>query len=150
GWTCAPAGRLAPGRRGLAGRIPMNDLIAGGPAERHLDDLFDRLAGTGGAGRRLLAGGEGPLRTATEGAGAGGLDGQAAEEAAVGRFGTPASIAAQLRVAHSGLGALVRPLIAGAFTVGVVGMLAVGVSGLLSELSGRAFGAAFVAGDASG
>jgi hypothetical protein len=37
----------------------------GGPVDRYLDDLFDALAGTGGAGRRALAEAEDHLRAAT-------------------------------------------------------------------------------------
>jgi hypothetical protein len=127
-----------------------DDLMPEGPAERYLDALFDRLAGTGNAGRRSLAEAEDHLRTASAAAVASGLDRAEAEQGAVRRFGSPTSIGAQLQLTHRGLGALLRPLIAGAYMIGAVALLALGVSGVLSEFSGRAFGADFVAGDTSG
>jgi hypothetical protein len=127
-----------------------DELVPDGPVERYLDALFDHLAGTGRAGRRSLVEAEDHLRTAAGAAVARGLDREKAEREAVQRFGQPGSIAAQLQLTHRGLGALIRPLIAGAFTIGVVGLLALGVSGLISEAFGHMFGAAFVAGDASG
>jgi hypothetical protein len=126
------------------------ELLPDGPVERYLDALFDRLAGTGQAGRRSLVEAEDHLRAAAAAGVASGLDRDRAEREAVQRFGQPGPIAAQLQLTHRGLGALIRPFIAGAFTVGVVGLLALGVSGLISEAFGRIFGAAFVAGDASG
>jgi hypothetical protein len=123
---------------------------AGGPVERYLDELFDQLAGSGAAGRRSLAEAEDHLRTAVADGLARGLDPERAETEAVARFGRPAAIGAQLRLADRGIGAVVRPLIAGGFWIGVVGLLALGMSGLLSELFGRLFGAGFVAGDAPG
>jgi len=124
--------------------------IADGPVERSLDELFDRLAGTGAAGRRSLAEAEDHLRTATAAAVAAGEPAEQAERGAVARFGSPASIAAQLKVAFRGPGALIRPVVAGAFMIGAVGAVALGVSGGISELFGRVFGAGFVAGDRSG
>jgi hypothetical protein len=126
------------------------ELLPDGPAERYLDALFDRLTGTGNAGRRSMAEAEDHLRTAAAVGVASGLDREAAEHQAVRRFGAPGSIAAQLQITHRGIGALIRPLLAGAYMIGVVGMLALGVSGVLSEISGRLFGAAFVSGDING
>ena len=40
------------------------ELLPDGPAERYLDALFDRLTGTGNAGRRSMAEAEDHLRTA--------------------------------------------------------------------------------------
>jgi hypothetical protein len=68
--------------------------------ERYLDELFDRLAGTGAAGRRLLAETEEHLRDAAADGVAAGLDEARAEAEAVRRFGSPGAIAAQLRRAH--------------------------------------------------
>jgi len=59
----------------------------GGPVDRHLDLMFDRLGGTGSAGRRMLAEAEDHLRSAAEEARARGLDDEAAEREAVARFG---------------------------------------------------------------
>lgn len=70
--------------------------------ERYLDGLFDRLAGTGGAGRRALAEAEDHLRAAAADAMAAGLAADAAEQQAVARFGPPGRIARQLRRAAAG------------------------------------------------
>jgi hypothetical protein len=126
------------------------ELLPDGPADRYLDALFDRLAGTGNAGRRSMVEAEDHLRAASAAALSSGLDREAAERQAVQRFGAAGSIAAQLQITHRGVAALIRPLLAGAYTIGVVGALALGVSGLLSEISGHVFGAAFVSGDING
>lgn len=120
------------------------------PVERHLDELFDRLAGTGSAGRRALAEAEDHLQSAVADARARGLDEDAAEREAVARFGPPARIAAQLRATHGGLAALARPAFVGTWIVGAIGLIAVGLSGLVAELFGDFGGATFVAGDAPG
>jgi hypothetical protein len=118
------------------------------PIERLLDDLFDRLTGTGAAGRRALAEAEDHLTTAyTEGREAGLSDTDAAEQA-VRRFGNPASVASALRTVHGG--PPLRPLLSGAWLLTAFGLLAIGVSGLLAELLGRVVSAGFVAGDPSG
>jgi hypothetical protein len=137
-------------RGGEEGITDRDQLLPDGPAERYLDTLFDGLAGTGNAGRRSLAEAEDHLRAASAAAVGTGLDREAAERQAVQRFGAAGSIAAQLQLTHRGVGALIRPLLAGAYTIGVVGALALGVSGLLSEISGHVFGAAFVSGDING
>jgi hypothetical protein len=125
-------------------------LLPDGPVERCLDELFDQLAGTGAAGRRSMAEAEDHLRSATAAARSAGLTAVEAEHDAVQRFGDPAAVGAQLQTTHRGTGVVLRPLLAGAFVVGVIGLLAVGVSGLVSELTGRFLGAPFVAGDRSG
>jgi hypothetical protein len=71
-----------------------------GPVDRYLDELFDRLAGTGHAGRRALAEAEDHLRAAATDAAAHGVPPAQAEADAVARFGPPARIAAQLRGIH--------------------------------------------------
>jgi len=127
-----------------------DELIPGGPVDRYLDELFDRLAGTGTDGRRSVTEAEDHLRSAVAESVAAGTDPELAEHEAVERFGRPAAIATQLRVAHRGIGGLIRPVITGAVWVGLVGALALGVSGLVSEVLGRVFGAGFVAGDTNG
>ena len=72
----------------------------GGAVDRYLDELFDALAGTGGAGRRALAEAEDHLRAATADRVADGVPIEAAERDAVAKFGVPAQIASQLRRAH--------------------------------------------------
>lgn len=70
--------------------------------ERYLDELFDRLAGTGGAGRRALAEAEDHLRAAAAAGMARGLAADRAELDAVARFGSPAVVAAAMRSAVGG------------------------------------------------
>jgi hypothetical protein len=67
--------------------------------ERHLDELFDRLAGTGAAGRRALMEAEYHLRAAAAEAMTRGLPEDRAEHEAVSRFGPPALVARKLRAA---------------------------------------------------
>jgi hypothetical protein len=124
--------------------------IPGGPVERTLDELFDRLSGSGGAGRRALAEAEDHLTEAAAAGRGDGLDAERAERDAVARFGSPARVAAELQRVHRGPAAWLRPAFVGCWIAGGVGLVTVGVSGLVSELLGRLYGAAFVAGDAPG
>jgi hypothetical protein len=118
--------------------------------ERYLDELFDRLAGTGAAGRRALAEAEDHLHAAVAAGVERGLTEERAGQEAVERFGSPARIAGELRVAHGGPAAVLRPAFVGTWLVGALLALAIGLSGLLVEVFGAAFGYAFVAGDAPG
>lgn len=68
--------------------------------ERYLDEMFDRLAGTGAAGRRALAETEDHLRAAMAAGLAEGLPEPQAEHEAVVRFGSAARIAGQVRRVH--------------------------------------------------
>ena len=68
--------------------------------ERYLDEMFDRLAGTGAAGRRALAETEDHLRAAVTAGMADGLPERQAEHEAVARFGSAARIAGQVRYVH--------------------------------------------------
>ncbi|MEV4759371.1 permease prefix domain 1-containing protein [Micromonospora sp. NPDC049559] len=73
---------------------------AGGPGDavdRYLDEMFDHLAGTGAAGRRLLAETEDHLRTAVGAETARGVPVARAEREAVARFGPPEVVARQVR-----------------------------------------------------
>lgn len=115
-----------------------------------LDELFDRLAGTGAAGRRALAEAEDHLHAAAAHARDGGLDAAAAERDAVQRFGPPAVVAAGIRRAHLDRGAIARAAFVGTWFVGAVSLVAIGASGLVAELFGRLYGAGFVAGDGPG
>jgi hypothetical protein len=65
----------------------------GGPVEAWLDSAFDRLTGTGAAGRRLLAESEDHLRTAVDHGLACGLSVEQAESEAVARMGSAAKLA---------------------------------------------------------
>jgi hypothetical protein len=121
-----------------------------GAVDRFLDDLFDSLAGTGAAGRRALAEAEDHLRTATAEGRAGGLSQAEAEAEAVRRFGAAGQIGGDLRRTHLGFAAVARPVFVGAWLIGGIGLVAIGLSGALSELFGHLFGPGFVAGDKSG
>ncbi len=68
--------------------------------DRYLDELFDRMSGTGAAGRRALAEAEDHLRAAAADAMAAGLPADRAERDAVARFGRAAMVARRLRAAH--------------------------------------------------
>lgn len=121
-----------------------------GPIDRLLDQLFDALAGTGAAGRRALTEAEDHLRSATADGITAGLSDEDAQRAAVQRFGPPEQVAGELRTVHFGVRRLLRRAFTGAWLVGGLGLVAIGVSGLLAEVFGRLLGAGFVAGDASG
>src|SRR5690349_22729895 len=79
-----------------------------GPVDRYLDELFDRLAGTGSAGRRVLVEAEDHLRTATAEGVQRGLSSDDAEREAVTRFGPAARVGTELRMVHLSLPALAR------------------------------------------
>lgn len=118
-----------------------------GPIDAHLDELFDRLSGTGAAGRRALSEADDHLHAAAEEAMAAGVERDEAERLAVERFGRPGLLATRMQVVHRGPAVLLRPLVTGAWLISTIGMIAIGLSGVLSEVLGRAFGAGFVAGD---
>jgi hypothetical protein len=86
--------------------------------DRYLDELFDRLAGQGAAGRRALAEAEDHLRAAAAEAVASGLPADQAEHDAVTRFGSPAIVARKMRAAH-GARARNRALSAGWLLAGL-------------------------------
>jgi hypothetical protein len=86
--------------------------------ERYLDELFDRLAGLGAAGRRALAEAEDHLRAAAGDAMARGLPaGQAARDAGA-RFGSAAVVARKMRSAAGG-GRVSRAVSAGWLVAGL-------------------------------
>lgn len=124
----------------------MND----SPIDAYLDQLFDRLAGTGAAGRRALVEAEDHLRSAVERTVAEGAGPAEAERLAVARFGDATDIAARLRRAHTTTADVLRRSVAGGWLLGAVGLLAIGVSGLLAEALGRLLGPHLVAGDTAG
>jgi hypothetical protein len=70
--------------------------------DRYLDDLFDRLAGQGAAGRRMLEETADHLRLSAADKVAAGLPEEAAEREAVAQFGESGRIAALLDRVHSG------------------------------------------------
>ncbi|MFI7075247.1 MULTISPECIES: permease prefix domain 1-containing protein [Micromonospora] len=107
-----------------------------GPVEEYLDELFDKLAGTGAAGRRILAEAESHLLAAVENGLDRGLDQQAAEGDAVRRFGSAAALARQVPVPVASAGASLRRLVVGAWAA--IGLTSVwyGASGVLTWLLG--------------
>lgn len=121
-----------------------------GPVDAYLDDLLGELRGPAGAVRRMLAETEAHLREATDEGVAGGLDRDAAERAAVGRFGPPAEVA---RAANAGATArtlrrLAAPALVAAARLGAIGLVAVGVTGLAATALRAVAGGAFVYGGA--
>lgn len=70
--------------------------------ERYLDELFDRLAGSGAGGRRTLAEAEDHLREAVSAAMTKGMPLGEAEREAVARFGSASLVASQVRQSHAG------------------------------------------------
>jgi hypothetical protein len=70
--------------------------------DRYLDELFGRLAGTGAAGRRLLAEAEDHLRAAAADAMTCGMQADQAEHEAVTRFGQSGVVARQVRAVYGG------------------------------------------------
>lgn len=123
-----------------------------GPIDAYLDALFVAAHdGDPAAARRLLAETETHLRECAARLRGQGLDPEDAEREAVHRFGPVGTVTPVLRpslrdVARLPLRTFVRPIVG----LAAVGAIAVGVSGALSELLGRIWGAGFVAGDLPG
>jgi hypothetical protein len=115
------------------------------PIEDYLDQLLVELRGSARDVRRILAEVEEHLRDATAEGVAEGLPEVKAEWRAIDRFGPPRVMARRFGrpPVRPALTALTRAAVP--FTA--VGMIAIGVSGAISEALGRLFGAAFVAGD---
>ena len=113
----------------------MTNSTGDGPVEQYLDEMFDRLAGTGPAGRRMLAEAESHLLAAAEEGRARGLDAELAEVEAIDRFGPVARVVRHIAATRNIRGAL-RRLFTGAWvTVGVL-MLWWGGSGVVTWLLG--------------
>lgn len=106
-----------------------------GPVEHYLDEMFDRLAGTGAAGRRMLAETESHLWSAVEEGRARGLDAEVAERAAVDRFGPVTAVVRHGPAARDVRGAL-RRLLTGSWIAAGVVMIWWGGSGVLTWLLG--------------
>jgi hypothetical protein len=70
--------------------------------DRYLDELFDRLAGQGAAGRRMLAEAEDHLRMTAAAQVEAGVPAELAEREAVARFGGSGQLAGQLGTVHQG------------------------------------------------
>jgi hypothetical protein len=102
-----------------------------GEIDGYLDEMFNRLNGTGGAGRRALAETEDHLRTAAAEGTAAGLSPEQAEREAVTRFGPAARIAGQLRNAQR------RPwltALSSAWVLAGIALIALGISYLAAAV----------------
>ncbi len=106
-----------------------------GPVEQYLDEMFDRLAGTGSGGRRMLGETESHLLAAVEEGRARGLDAEAAELEAITRFGTVAGVVRHVPAARDVRGAL-RRLFTGTWISVAVLMVWWGGSGVVTWLLG--------------
>lgn len=102
------------------GSRPPHDSGADG-IDRYLDEMFDRLAGTGARGRRALAEAEDHLRAAVADAITRGLPVTQAEHDAVTRFGSPALIAGELR--RTDRSSLLGSVLSGAWVLAGLGVL---------------------------
>lgn len=123
-----------------------------GPIDSYLDDLLSRLRGRASRVRRIVAEAEAHLRDAADANEAAGMDPEAAESAAVERFGRPAVVAA---AANRSLGAaspgqLVTATIWLAARLTGIGLVAVGLSGALSAAVAAVAGRSFVFGAPQG
>ncbi|RKF23653.1 permease prefix domain 1-containing protein [Micromonospora globbae] len=107
-----------------------------GRVDQYLDELFDRLAGTGAAGRRMLAEAESHLLAATEDGLSQGLDAEAAEREAVERFGAVSGIARQVPATAGSVRASMRRFFVGAWATAGVVMTWYGLSGVVTWMLG--------------
>ncbi|MEA5454903.1 permease prefix domain 1-containing protein [Sinomonas sp. JGH33] len=134
--------------------------MSGAPDPREpegaIDAYLDELLATArdaepSAARRLLAETESHLRECAARLRAQGLSPEDAELEAVRRFGPVPTVARALRPPLSALGRLpLRAFLRPAVGLAAVGAIAVGLSGAISELFGRLWGAGFVSGDLPG
>ncbi|MDN3355867.1 permease prefix domain 1-containing protein [Actinomadura sp. DC4] len=114
--------------------------------DRYLDRLLAELRGSPADVRRVLTEAEEHLREAARDGVEEGLTEEEAQRRAVERFGPPRVVARRFDgVLRSG--EVVRALAWALAPLAAVGLIAVGVSGVISEVLGRLFGPAFVSGD---
>lgn len=123
----------------------MND--AGRHIDRYLDRLLLELRGSARDVRRILAETEEHLRDATQEGVDAGLPEEEAQRRAVERFGAPRTVARRFGRVVPPPRDVVRGVVRAVVPFTAIGLIAVGVSGVICEILGRAFGAAFVAGD---
>jgi hypothetical protein len=98
-----------------------------GEIDHYLDEMFDRLSGAGGVGRRALVEAEDHLRAAVAEGVASGLSREHAEHDAVARFGPAVRIAGQLRRVQR------RPwltTLSSAWLLAIVGLISLGIAHL--------------------
>ncbi|MDH2443523.1 hypothetical protein QDR37_06155 [Amnibacterium sp. CER49] len=115
--------------------------------DEFLDVAFAHLAGTGAVGRRALLEAEDHLRQATAAATERGATREQAEADAVAKFGDPVVFARRIGRAH---GTGWAPLVTGAWALGAIMAVAVGLAGAVAEILGDTLGPVFVAGDRYG
>jgi hypothetical protein len=120
--------------------------------DAYLDELFAAARDSEPASaRRLLAEAESHLRESAGRLVAQGLSPEDAEAEAVRRFGPVGAATSALRTPLRSLGSLpLRTLVRPAVGLAAIGAIAVGLSGILSEVFGRLWGAGFVSGDLPG
>lgn len=130
----------------------MNDQTVSDPIEAYLDRLLVELSGRARNVRRILAEADDHLRDAVESGVAEGLSTAEAEQWALDRFGSPATVARRFTRRPGRLlpvPVLSQLVLALALLAGV-GLVGVGVSGALAGGMGAAFGNDFVSGDVAG
>jgi hypothetical protein len=121
------------------------------PIDAYLDRLLVELRGRAGDVRRVLAETEDHLRDAAAEGVAAGLSPEDAELAAVERFGPVRAVVPRLGLADVlDVRSVGRELVAALTWLGVVGLLAIGLSGVVSLGMRAVWGDDFVAGDPIG
>ncbi len=107
-----------------------------GPVEKYLDEMFDRLAGTGPAGRRMLAEAESHLLAAVDDGRTRGLDADVAEREALDRFGTVTAVVRDVPVANRDVAGALRRLLTGTWIAAGIVMIWWGGHGVVAWLLG--------------
>jgi hypothetical protein len=120
--------------------------------DAYLDDLLLRLHGEPSAIRRMLTESEDHLRQAAAEGRARGLSTEHAEREAVARFGSVSAVArgfaTNQSLAPSSIA--IRQAAMALAMLGIIGCIAIGVSGAVAAGMGALWGKAFVSGDADG
>lgn len=147
--------RLGHGQGAGGGTVSATGAARGegqSPIDAYLDELFAAARDSDpGAARRLLSETETHLRESAARLRVQGLVPEAAELEAVRRFGPLGTVTPSLRTPWRSVGRLpLRAFMRPAVGLAAVGAIAVGLSGLVSELFGRLWGAGFVSGDLPG
>jgi|GEM_PF-495979 len=130
----------------------MTDETVPDPIEAYLDRLLAELSGRARNVRRILAEVDDHLHDAVDEGVAAGLSTWEAEQAALARFGSPATVARRFTRGPGRLlpvPVLSQLVLALALLAGI-GLVGVGVSGALAGGMGVAFGKDFVSGDVAG
>jgi len=113
--------------------------------ERYLDRLFDRLSGTGAAGRRILTETEAHLTERVDDLVAQGLTPEAAARAAISQFGTPEAVASAVVAVRDPGRLIFRQVAASVWVFAATILITAGVSGALCWLVGCMLGPALMA-----